>query len=671
MAERFEKLYTLPKNLYSEGAPVIVTAGALLRDTETGSVIVQLKYHSVSTMQIKALKVAISAYDVTGEEVKGVKDYQYLDLNIRNGEEFGANKAIILPDTVTRSFALSKVTVVFADGASVDVFTPMEPLPESKHLQTALNSEELIKQYRLEINNEAVCVPQKYGPLWCCSCGQWNFGCTCSACKASNEKAFSVLDMSILTANMKKRLDEEKIERQKQAEREETARRELEECELNRKAAKERRVKRIKKIIPVVCLIALLICALAIYRNFAKKNALYNSAVELKNTGNYQDALFAFSEIHDYKNSSDHMAEIIEILIFTDDDISIRKAVELLEVYPAGNEDVFELCQAIYRIEDNQYSLYTSYGTIYLSADFYLYNGKPYTNVSYENYLGTMRESTAISLSSSKDYLIEISVIGKFKDQTNTLTFNIGEDIATAQIDDGKTYELSFDHKLNKKEYVPRNEVEAENEITYQSANQLLGEKKYDQAIELYKKIVDYKDSAQKISEAEQAILSNRYIAAEQLLENGDQYAAALAFYELGDYKDAWTRSFGIWSGITHRDTIAAHEYNSVAIKADGTVVATGANWDDELEVDGWSNIVDISVGDRHTVGLKTDGTVVATGYDGNNRLSVGGWSGIVAIYTSPTHTLGLKADGTVVAVGNAEEGQCDVSDWRDIRIPE
>ena len=176
MAERFEKLYTLPKNLYSEGAPVIVKAGALLRDTETGSVIVQLKYHSVSTMQIKALKVAISAYDVTGEEVKGVKDYQYLDLNIRNGEEFGANKAIILPDAVTRSFALGKVTVVFADGASVDVFTPMQPLPESKHIQTALNSEELIKQYRLEINNEAVYVPQKCGALWCCSCGQWNFG---------------------------------------------------------------------------------------------------------------------------------------------------------------------------------------------------------------------------------------------------------------------------------------------------------------------------------------------------------------------------------------------------------------------------------------------------------------------------------------------------------------
>ena len=46
MAERFEKLFELPNNLYSSGSPVIVVAGALLKDTETGRIIVQLKYHS-------------------------------------------------------------------------------------------------------------------------------------------------------------------------------------------------------------------------------------------------------------------------------------------------------------------------------------------------------------------------------------------------------------------------------------------------------------------------------------------------------------------------------------------------------------------------------------------------------------------------------------------------
>ena len=48
MSERFEKLYALQNDLYSDGAPIIVSAGALLKDTETGRIIVQMKYHSLS-----------------------------------------------------------------------------------------------------------------------------------------------------------------------------------------------------------------------------------------------------------------------------------------------------------------------------------------------------------------------------------------------------------------------------------------------------------------------------------------------------------------------------------------------------------------------------------------------------------------------------------------------
>ena len=106
MAERFEKLFSLPPNLYSKGSPVIISAGSLLKDTETGKIIVQIKFHSVSFTHIKALKIDIAAYDVSGKEIEGVNDYQYLDLKINNGEEFGSNKAIVLPNTVARSFQL-------------------------------------------------------------------------------------------------------------------------------------------------------------------------------------------------------------------------------------------------------------------------------------------------------------------------------------------------------------------------------------------------------------------------------------------------------------------------------------------------------------------------------------------------------------------------------------
>ena len=43
MSERYAKLSHLPENLYMEGSPVIIAAGALLKDNQTGRVIAQLK----------------------------------------------------------------------------------------------------------------------------------------------------------------------------------------------------------------------------------------------------------------------------------------------------------------------------------------------------------------------------------------------------------------------------------------------------------------------------------------------------------------------------------------------------------------------------------------------------------------------------------------------------
>ena len=113
--------------------------------------------------------------------------------------------------------------------------------------------------------------------------------------------------------------------------------------------------------------------------------------------------------------------------------------------------------------------------------------------------------------------------------------------------------------------------------------------------------------------------------------------------------------------------TISAEYSHTVGLKADGTVVAVGANKYGECEVSGWRDIVDVGGGYFHTVGLKADGTVVAVGYWEDGRCDVSGWKDIVAIGAGAYHTVGLKADGTVVAVGNNEVGQCNVSGWQDI----
>ena len=59
MAERYSKLFSLTKNLYSNTSPVIIQAGALLLDTKTTKVLAQLKFKNIDKRTIKSLKIQL------------------------------------------------------------------------------------------------------------------------------------------------------------------------------------------------------------------------------------------------------------------------------------------------------------------------------------------------------------------------------------------------------------------------------------------------------------------------------------------------------------------------------------------------------------------------------------------------------------------------------------
>ncbi|TLM64755.1 MAG: hypothetical protein FDZ69_11410, partial [Deltaproteobacteria bacterium] len=112
---------------------------------------------------------------------------------------------------------------------------------------------------------------------------------------------------------------------------------------------------------------------------------------------------------------------------------------------------------------------------------------------------------------------------------------------------------------------------------------------------------------------------------------------------------------------------VAAGWDHTVGLKADGTVVAVGANDSEQLFVNDWTNVVSIAAGWLHTVALKNDGRVDATGEILDGQLNVSDWSNIKAVAAGRQHTIGLRADGTVVAVGTSTNGQLNVGSWRDI----
>ena len=118
------------------------------------------------------------------------------------------------------------------------------------------------------------------------------------------------------------------------------------------------------------------------------------------------------------------------------------------------------------------------------------------------------------------------------------------------------------------------------------------------------------------------------------------------------------------WTDII---SVVAGREHIVGLKSDGTVVATGYNDHGQCDVENWSNITCIAVGNYYTLGVKKDGTVLATGQNNEGQCNVSDWTDIVTVSTSGNHTLGLKSDGTVVATGKNQHNQCEVGEWKNI----
>lgn len=124
--------------------------------------------------------------------------------------------------------------------------------------------------------------------------------------------------------------------------------------------------------------------------------------------------------------------------------------------------------------------------------------------------------------------------------------------------------------------------------------------------------------------------------------------------------------SFGQCNVEQWRDVvkISAGFNHSVGLRADGTVVAVGDDAMGMCNVSDWGDIVGISAGAFQTVGLRSDGTVVTTSEELSEAVSA--WRDIVGISAGYFHVMGLKKDGTVVVAGSDDSGQCSgVENWK------
>ena len=63
MSERYSRLFSLSENLYAVGSPVVIAAGTLLKDNQTGRIVAQLKLRSISSKTIIGAKVKLRLFD--------------------------------------------------------------------------------------------------------------------------------------------------------------------------------------------------------------------------------------------------------------------------------------------------------------------------------------------------------------------------------------------------------------------------------------------------------------------------------------------------------------------------------------------------------------------------------------------------------------------------------
>lgn len=212
MTERFKKLFTLEPNLYTENSPVIISAGALQFDNETGKILAQIKFKNISNKNIKCISVSIQQLDTIGRTLGEPILYQYLDLDINRDIEFGSKTPIYLSDQTARSFKIEITEIIFKDDT---VWSPAkesiwESIPEQNKLYP--NDSELLDQYHLDINPKGEKEFFKYKDIWKCSCGVINKENenSCHTCHFPLNKMENV-NTEILMTSLQKRKEQEKL----------------------------------------------------------------------------------------------------------------------------------------------------------------------------------------------------------------------------------------------------------------------------------------------------------------------------------------------------------------------------------------------------------------------------------------------------------------------------
>lgn len=292
MGERYNRVFSLQENLYAVGAPVIVAAGALLLDNQSGGVVGQLKIKNISSRIIKTVRVRLSLFDSMNRPIGSPIEYKFLDLSAKRGETFGTQNAIRILDTSTRAYAVEVVEVGFHDGTIWTTMSDLQwaPLSKQKTLLEAYGEKELVKQFKIEYGDSAEFLPLQNKDLWFCFCGAVNHQNeqVCFSCGSSRD-----FDLDALVERCGNRVSAE-IEATKKEE--------------DLKTAKRKRTQIRVIVASSLLVLAVAIALLLVY--IVIPEVKYKRALTKYEKGLYDEAYNEFEDLDGYKDSFLKMTEV-------------------------------------------------------------------------------------------------------------------------------------------------------------------------------------------------------------------------------------------------------------------------------------------------------------------------------------------------------------------------
>ena len=409
----------------------------------------------------------------------------------------------------------------------------------------------------------------------------------------------------------------------------------------------------------------------------------YNKALQCKELKLYEDAIEILNEILDYKGSKELLEECMKLeyepayqkALSAKKERNYKDAIDILNCIPKDYKDtesLLEECTNLHTKERYQQALSLKKEKDYENAiaifkDIEAYQDAKTQLKECQNLWSEEIYQTALAYKAKKEYKTAISVFTSIDMDGNGNTDNY-KDIK-AQI--AECEELILEAERNK---------------IYQEALAYKSNKSYEKAIEIFETLVEYnyKDVKAQIAECqnciyqkaiaykengdfEKAILEFTKISTYQdavdqtkecvWLKNKDKVLLAKQYQNLfsGTFKFDLDKTYQNWICL--------------GVNSDGTVVSdygdyydtSGEYYNFSFDTSDWTDVVAVTAGYDHVVGLKADGTVVATGANQYGQCNVGEWTDVVKVCANCSATAGLRSDGSVLFAGDLYRNYKDI----------